>query len=319
MSYEGSDYYDCTKNDELMMEPRLVEYINKRKYYKANGIQSDVLDQQYAITKADIARIKKYLKGEKEQNSNETHKDFIDPTKAVFPSDEFKTDVRLDRIKAKQQKEHDAKEQRHDYGVISKSFDMYRSDRPFASASGNDFSKSSKFDPNSWLNNSRDECEIRHSERSIKSAKSFRKTNTYINPRSLYNGYLEPNSHIDNSDNKHTIDEIIGRMDSYGKRDNDFTRYSNKKENENNYQAIPFMTNGENGVTDNLTRDIDVDTMMRFGTTPLRAGKSLGYKNVAEHSFSYISPDIQNPDHHVMDRGMASRSFNKEFARARKR
>lgn len=319
MSYEGTDYYDCTKNDEMMMEPRLIEYMNKKKYYKENGIQSDVLDQQYSISKNDITRIKNYLRGEKDITNNEIHRDFIDPTKSSFPSNEFKKDVRMDRIKAKQQKEHDAKEQRHDYSVISKSYDMYRSDRPFASALGNDFTKS-QFDPNSWLKNSKDEITENYNvKEKSKLKKSFSQTNTYINPRSAYNGYLENNTIINENDNKHTIDEIIGRLDSYADKDKKYNRFSNKKENENNYQAIPFMKNGENGVTNNLSHDIDVDTMMRFGTTPLRAGKSLGYKNVAEHSFSYITPDIQNPDHHVMDRGLSSRAFNKEFARPLKR
>lgn len=311
MSYEGSDYYDCTKNDEMMMEPRLLEYIKKKKYYKENGIQSEVLDQQYAITKSDIARIRDYIKGENNKVSDESHRDFIDPSKASFPSSEFKKDARLERIKAKQQREHEASEQRHDYGVISKSYDMYRTDRPFASASGNDFKKSD-FNPNNWLKNSKDEV---MKEYDSPPKRSFSKTNTYVNPKSSYNSYLSNDTTIDNSDTKHTIDEIIGDLNSYSQRDRNYERYSRKKENENNYQAVPFMKSGENGVADNLSRDIDVDTMMRFGTTPLRAGKSLGYKNVAEHSFSYISPDIQNPDHHVMDRGIPSRAFNKEVAR----
>jgi hypothetical protein len=312
MSYEGSDYYDCTKNDELMMEPRLLEYIKRKQFYKENGIESEVLDRQYAITKTDLTRIKNFLRGEKDTTNEDTHRDFIDPTKASFPSSEFKKDARLDRIKAKQQKEQEASEQRHDYNVISKSYDMYRNDRPFASASGNDFKKSG-FHPNEWLKNSKDEMQNEYNDKPAR--KSFSQTNTYVNPKSSYNGYLARNTTINNKDNGHTIDEIIGNLNSYADRDRKYSNYSRKQENENNYQPVPFMRNGENGVADNLSRDIDVDTLMRFGTTPLRGGKSLGYKSVAEHSFSYITPDIQNPDHVVMDRGVPSRAFNKETAR----
>lgn len=309
MSYLDSDYYDCNKSDDLMMEPRLMEYIKKKKFYKENGIEIDFLDKEFQITKQDMVRLKAYLRGDKKTIDEDVHKDYIDPSKSSFPSGEFKKDPRFDRVKIKQQKEAEAQEQRHDYGVISKGYDMYRDDRPFASASGNDFKKSD-FNPNDWFKSSKDEMR-RQNEKPPKN--SFSRSNTYTNPKSSYNSYLSSDTTV--QDDKHSIDAIIGQLQSYSKRDDDFGDRGRKKENENSYQAVPFMQNGQNGVRDNLSRDIEVDTYMRFGTTPLRAGKSLGYASTAEHSFSYISPDIQNPDHVVMDRGVPSRAFNKETAR----
>jgi hypothetical protein len=318
MSYAGSDYYDCNQNDELMIEPRLTEYIKKKKFYKENRIDSEFLDKQFSITKGDIVKINEYLKGNKSAlNSNKnSYDDFIDPSKASFPSSEFKKDPRFDRIKAKQQKESDANEQRHDYNVISKSYDMYRNDRPFASAIGDDFRKS-EFNPNDWLKNSNDEMIDEYNRNQKPPKESFSKNNTYTNPKSSYNSYLSKNSTI-NSDT-HTIDAIIGSLNSYSNRDNQYENYSrrreNRGENENGYRPVPFIQGGQNEMTNSLNKDIEVDTYMRFGTTPLRAGKSLGYKSTAEHSFSFIDSDIQNPDHVVMDRGIPSRSFNKETAR----
>jgi hypothetical protein len=309
MSFDGSDYYDYNKDDNLMIEPRLMEYIKKKNFYKENNIHSDVLDKQFSISQHDLIKIKNYLKNKKKDTN--IHSDLVDPYNASFPSDEFKKDKRMDRIKIKQQKEIDAKEQRHDYNVISKSYDMYRNDRSFSSASGNDFSKN-KINPNSWLEtkNSKDEL---NEEFNIVPKKSFAKTNTYINPPTIYNSYLSDNTTIDND--KNTLDNIIGQLDSYSNRDKKYDKWSKKVENEQFYKPVPFM--GNNSRTNEL--DVDVDTNMRFGMTPFRGGKSLGYKSVAEHSFSYISPDIQDPDHVVMDRGIPSRNNNKQTTRPFKR
>jgi hypothetical protein len=83
---------------------------------------------------------------------------------------------------------------------------------------------------------------------------------------------------------------------------------SEKRELENNYRAVPYMSGPGN-------RDIDVDTFVRFGSTPSRGAKSLGYPNPIEHYFDYISNDIQDPNHVVNRRGLPSRMFNKETAR----
>jgi hypothetical protein len=69
------------------------------------------------------------------------------------------------------------------------------------------------------------------------------------------------------------------------------------------------------GSLNSLNKDIEVDTYIRFGTTtPPWAAKLLCYKSTAEHSFSFIDSDIQNPDYVIMDRWIPSRSFNKETA-----
>lgn len=327
MSYLDSNYYDCNKNDNLGLEPRLMEYMKKKQFFRENNIDPSLLEKEFAITKSDLNKIKAYMKGDKEKYSN-SHTDMIDYSKAQFPSDEFKKDPRMDRIKAKQKRENDASEQRHDYGIISKSYDMYRNDRPFASASGNDFSKSS-FHPNDWFKSSRDEMVERDLQNDFLSSgkSSFSENNTYVNPRSSYNGYLD--SHTTISNNSHTIDEILGKIDSYKKN----SEYIPKRENpmdinynlniksrrstENNYKPLPFMSNSNlvDAPPNGGIRDMDVDSDMRFGITPMRAGKSLGYPSVMEHSFSYITPDIQDPNHVVSDRGIASRGFNKETAR----
>lgn len=325
----NSNYYDCNATDDIGMEPRLLEYIKKKEFFKNNKIDGSLLEKEFAITKNDMAKIKAYIKGDKKKYSI-NHTDIIDYSKAQFPSSEFKKDPRMERIKEKQKRETEASEQRHDYRIISKSFDMYRSDRPFASASGNDFSKST-FHPNDWFKSSRDEMVKEDMKNDYFDPNSFKTTNTYTsntnipNLKSKYNSYLDYNTQLDSKN--HTIDDIIGKIDSYSNK-SEFVEYrenpsnlniqiKSQRDSENNYRAIPLMSNSNVTGYQNQhgIRDMDVDSYMRFGSTPIRGGKSIGYPSVMEHSFSYITPDIQDPNHVVMDRGIPSRAANKEIAR----
>ena len=340
MSYEDSDFYDCSKDDDIMLDPRLSEYLKKKRYFRDNGIEMHQLEKEFNITDKDSMRIRAYFRGDNKNYNNTKHQDLIDPIEADFPSSKFKKDARLDRIKKKQVMEEEASNQRKNYGLMNRGYDMYRSDRPFASAYGDDFKKS-EFHPKQWFEESnRDEFDSHSNEwfqnsrdanndwnphvaRDNKPKKSFSKSNTYTNPRSKYNGYLPNESSI--SHDPHSIDSIIGELDSYAHKVNSpYGRLnemdldhkvvlpngncSNRRETENNYRSVPYMSGVGN-------RDIDVDTFVRFGTTPSRGSKSLGYPNPIEHHFDYISDDIQNPDHVVNERGLPSRMFNKETAR----
>jgi len=205
---------------------------------------------------------------------------------------------------------------------------MYRNDRPFASAFGDDFN-STTFHPRQWFGNSKDiakkekwnpmvatlDGEIDYSQESL------HESNTYVHPKSTYNGYLARNSKIENDPN--SLDAIMGRLDRY--RNKVETPYQSqnqmdldtkvvipnqrchgKKESENTYQSVPYMQGN--------SRDIDVDTFVR-----LRAGtrnsKSVGYPNPVEHYYNFISDDIQRPEHTVNMRGIPSRALNKQTAR----
>jgi hypothetical protein len=327
--YNDNELYDCEKSDEILLEPRLIEYIKKKKYFQENGIDVHNLERDFGISEMDMLRVRSYLRGDKKSNTK--HEDLIDPTDADFPSAHLKKDTRFERMKVKQKRTKDAQTQRHNYGLINRGFDMFRDDRPFASAYGDDFRKSD-FHPDQWFQNSRKVAENEKMNENVaeiyNNKKSLSKSNVYngsskVHPKSLYNGYVK--SEIKND--PHSVDAIIGELDSYknriSKKSNDMhsgsqnemdfdykivmpnNRSSNKRECENNYRAVPFMQGDS-------IRDIDVDTYMRFGTTPSRGAKSLGYPNPAEHYFGYISNDIQDPNHVVMNRGLPSRELNKQ-------
>jgi hypothetical protein len=57
---------DFMCDNDVMLDPRLIEYMNKRKYYTENDINPAVsLEKQFNITKGDIKRLKKFIKGDR--------------------------------------------------------------------------------------------------------------------------------------------------------------------------------------------------------------------------------------------------------------
>jgi hypothetical protein len=71
-----SDYYSASQNDSIELEPRLSEYLKKKKYYHKNGIVSDNLEKSYQISEQDKFQIKSYLNRDK-KGYNLRHQDFI--------------------------------------------------------------------------------------------------------------------------------------------------------------------------------------------------------------------------------------------------
>lgn len=87
----------------MMIEPRLLEYIAKKKNFSKNNIRPCIpLETEYAITSNDIRRIKKYLSNTDTQNNfafpNET-KDF----KIVPPNINYKNKLHYDKVEEKGQ------------------------------------------------------------------------------------------------------------------------------------------------------------------------------------------------------------------------
>lgn len=328
------NFYDLTKDDiDIGLEPRLLEYLKKKQYFKEHGIEINNLERDFEISKADMTKIKMYLKG---VNPNSKHVDYVDPSASSFPSSKMAKDPRFDRIKNKQKHDEEAKSQKDNYSLMNRGYDMYRKDRPFASAYGDDFDNKT-FHPRSWFENSRDTLEEINpyvadfndkfsdklgSSFNDKSINSF-SDNQYVHPKSKYNGYIEPSTM---KHDPHSVDSIFGKLNSYRQRVDTVPFRSNemdidnkvmiprnvcneKREVENNYRTSPFI--GTAGGTD---RNIDVDSYVRL-SAGTRGYKSGGYPNPAEHYFDYISDDIQQADHVVNSRGMPSRMANREVAR----
>lgn len=95
----------CENN--IMLEPRLQEYIKKKKTYKKSGFVPCIsLEKQYQITEMDIKVMKAFLKGNKQiygkyfiTDNIERAKDFDEENKNFFPSRHFEKDPRVPDIK----------------------------------------------------------------------------------------------------------------------------------------------------------------------------------------------------------------------------
>jgi len=314
-----SDYYSASQNDSIELEPRLLEYLNKKKNYKRNGVMVENLEKSYQISEQDKFQIKSYLNRDK-KGYNLRHQDFVDPTKSMFESDIPKTDIRLERIKHKQQKDNEANQQRNNYSLISRNYDMYRKTGDFASMRGDDFK-----DVGEWMN-TKDLSD--YDDNPYKAplpqplGSTFNESNSYKNnmfphraPKIKLNHYMPWKDNKEVSDEAYGLNQIMGDLNQYNSRlDRTYQREEtrlNRKKN-NSYQDLCFEDNFNQK---NDSNDIEMDSFLRFGSTPSRGAKSLGYPNSFEHSFSYISNDMQKPEHVVNDRGFASRSLNKEIAK----
>lgn len=355
MMSSNTEYFDCSKNDHIMMEPRLVEYLKKLKYYKDNYISIPVtLDREFNISEQDKMTIRAFLRKDKKLYEYIKHTDLIDPTNQEFPSSkwcDFKKDPHFERLMKKQQRDKDAQKHRHNYGNISRRYDMYRDDRPFASALGNDFT-ASDFHPNQWIDEQpakakwkgndkpsnpfwlQESKEVAKNEdwnpyrvEEINKKRQFSTFGTYENdpPNIRFNDYLPWGNNSELKSSAYSLDSIIGEIDSYRNKVNQKYQQENNmdldmkivtpsnncndlRESENIYQPVPYM----GGNTD---RDLDVDNYIRFGSTPSRGAKSLGYPNPVDHYFQFISNDIQIPEHTVFERPQPTRTFNKVTAR----
>lgn len=366
-------------DDQMLLEPRLVEYLDKKKYYEENNIESQIsLEQMFQISNNDIKIINKYLKGKKRlYKKQDGWGDFVDQSDASFPSSDFKKDKRFERLKNKMKKDKDAQYYRHNNEIVRNTYDMYREDRNFASMMGDDMSNlynreriddmfidtnNAKFketskrrtddikrlEKNPHRYRTRFENDEPSNYFSLNSRDFVDNDNKLIHPKLerqynyppkiQYNDYLQPEdlnrNHLGlkaNLPHKPTIKKIIGELESYRKvgYDRDTTDFSSRMNfdsdilptyskkrftsRENDYMAVPYM-NGD-------IKDVDVENYIRYTSTTTKA-KSNGYENPFDHYFQYISSDIQDPNHVVMDNnrgGVPTRLFNKEFARPKKR
>ena len=96
--------------DDRMLEPRLIDYMKKKKYYKLNNVRPLVpLEKDFNITKHDLKTINLYiskLKQSKKQNTTQklSYKTQFS-NKSQFPSKKFKHDKRVPQLKKPIQKQ----------------------------------------------------------------------------------------------------------------------------------------------------------------------------------------------------------------------
>jgi len=122
-----ADLKTCSGN--ILLEPRLQEYLKKKKFNKDNNINICIpLEQQYQITHADKMLLREYFKGNTHIYNQADQEKFnrkeimeveackVQNQNATFLADELiKTDPRFERMKTKMLRNKKATEQRHNY------------------------------------------------------------------------------------------------------------------------------------------------------------------------------------------------------------
>lgn len=144
-------------------------------------------------------------------------------------------------------------------------------------------------------------------------------------PRIAYKQYVMPQRVDGGLEHSRNVSDIIGNLDSYNKHLNETyeyiqsdvdldtktftpgTRTNTRREMPSCYQSVPFMYG--NGLA-----DVSLEDSLRGGIRD-SSKKSVGFRNPFEHSFSYISEDISDPNHTVQMWPQNSRGQNKEIAR----
>ena len=311
----------CNLNDfecEMSMLPKFRNYLEKKKYYKQHGIEPLVPLEQ-GFSKEELKELRLYLSGKKSDRNGDQSSGFstfVNATGQHFESSGWKKDPRFERLEKKQQRDKDANIQRRNYSAIEKNYDMYSDDKNFASAMGDNFEVNTDFgfedirdapvghnqihDFN-ILQNSNDI--FRQEKTNPYDARIPQKNKMIINnpPKiSQYNSRVHYGENSTEPHHRREINKIIGKIDTYRQRDD-------KEENCSNigYRNMPRTNNS-------IKYDVDTSNYLTIGSSPgPTSKKSFGYPSTFEHNFQYISNDIQDPNHVVMERPFPTRSFNR--------
>jgi hypothetical protein len=319
-------YRNSCEINSTTLEPRILDYLKKVKFYKKNKIEHDpkIIQKEFAISKYDLNNIKLYKQGKPICCNNEFCNDMISSKGQKFPSSKLQ-DERMNRLKQKQQKEKDAVLYKNNYNAISSQYDMYDENMNFSSPASDGFAMN-------WMNSFTNPNEAIVVKR--QGTGCFAQSNTYnvddkskyhkniktnhISPSISYNNTLQFNKNNQLVHEDYSVDSIFSQLDNYKQRPGINNAVYRRDPSDCVDVQIPRKSCTNNKKTMYLAggdgQNIDVDTDMKFGQTPLRGGKTLGYKNTLEHSFSYISKYIQHPDHVVSERPISTRLLNKDFA-----
>lgn len=316
-----------SSHSEMSLEPRLQEYIEKKKYYRDNDVEPCVpLEKEYQITSLDLQIIRAYLKGDtqiyekvaKMHSSNSSNSNY-NKERFEFPSKELLKDKRVPKMKKELNKDTPInrgmfvpeKHSRHYEDMTETSNNnqlLYSRDLHNNDGRGFDLNET-KFSPRAdpridpgiethskyssqYRVPKSDKLEPNPNPRKVAPAFNEKK-----NPNFNDNSYLGYSSVPKNSDNK----RIPERNTKY-KSDLDYSDYRLL-----NFQNNPFMM-------DSCTENELVRGMSNYRTH----NRSYGYRNPEENYFDYVDPEFNDPNKTVEPwtrGGDATRLENKTIAK----
>lgn len=329
--------FQCNTNG-VMLEPRLQEYLKKKKFYKSNHVDPPVsLEKQYLITDDDRHRLKQFFSGNNDMYTN-TPKELVDRDrrKAYFPSRKFRDDPKYKKVTKPDMEPvpnmgmfapdddgdfYEVDDEPLDHPLDHRDMEDRPSDefRPMESL----LDQSPGFDdrgindprtkyarPNrasgNWSN-----YEGRRPDRGFGEIKNPKSGNQW-NPYFEYN--YKPSSYGTNRYDDIPLPELspTSTMDLENHTVIPNMQYRSQRQLPNTgYQAVPFMGQGRG------CGDVDLETSLQHGM-PSRTMKSYGYRNPEEHYFDYIDDTMQRPEHVIFPiprGGVATRLGNRKRIR----
>jgi len=315
------DFKNIDIDNNLTFEPRLQEYIKKLNYYKKYNIAPPFnLEREYSITREDKIKIKNFLHGRYDITKielQEERDEYVIPAQNTFgiTHDDYKKDPRYERLQKKLQRDRDATQNRHSYGNGA---EIQGNDNKFITDEQYQKLEESKH----FLDN-----KPYYSDYALNVGHHSKRVYDVHPLKIQYNQRPHNSQHRDSRQDlphDNNLSNIIAKLDSFKKHTNTIYQhpqhmdiYSNQKINNNN-QAVPMRGNRVNLIGG--TRDVDIENCLIKGLPERNAKfKSLGYPNYSDHSFGYISGDIQDPKHVVLPfpRGGEASRLENDFRRAK--
>ena len=313
----------------LSLEPRLQEYMKKKKRYKDNNIKPCIsLEREFQITRDDLNKIKAFLKGKRNQYTPEQSwlKKNICLDKQSFPSKDFRdNDSRVIKPN-KPDKNEDVINRGMFYPGSDKQYyeDPLKEESQLMDARDftSGFNLDSRFDPRTDprmypgnetanINPHMSQYKVRHQQIDPKIKKRIRRSRR--RSKKNLSGYIDickEKGACQDHDDKPIYRKTPGMEREEGYVVPKIAHEANRNINQH------LSTNGYLDPTQEYG-DVGLETCMIHGM-PSRTLKSYGFRNPVEHYFQYIDDDIQNPNNVVFPiprGGISTRIDNAKQAR----
>jgi hypothetical protein len=356
-----SNYEEAHDTSRIQLDPRIAEYMRVKKFNRENNIHVVIpVEEQFGITKDDLKTIKRFKRGKEMYSRSKVNKmsHFIKPEcdMSFFEGAKMEDDPRYERLRKKMNANKKAREMiaNPDYEGIDKEYTIFHQTNPYDNKPRTQKISKPYDDPNAndddYLNgvfasndfnyndhrynmNSKDLVSKNGSDYMYNPNKrgNRRSESTYHNkPRIAYQQTLIPQQPNGGLKHDHSIDNIIGHLDTYGKHLDSSYSYiednykyvddthdnmrrgarstnTSKRGRENAYSSVPL------GYGAGLA-DISVENSLRGGIRDSRR-RTTGFKNTFEHQFDFIDEDIADPSHSVQMYPMSTRGTGKSIAR----
>lgn len=301
-------------NGDIMLEPRLQEYLKKKKFYKDNSIEPCVSpEKEFLITAFDIKLLRNFLHGNRNIYDKNVHdklsgKSNSNNSKRSFPSKEFRDDKRVPKIeKSKKQYEmplnrgmfvpEDNGRYYDDIDNNNNSNSRIMDARDFPKIDGRGFDlNETKFSPRIDPKIYRGEEKHSKYESQYRIPPDPRNEQIISDLSKKRNNYIDDNESLFNSNTYHSkygsdatpTYSSISDMDMDNKLVIPNVASKSKKDmNSSDYRFESYYNRGNK-------RNDEMENNLSRGMPSYRPkNKSYGYRNPAENYYNYIDEDYQ--------------------------